>query len=78
MEVVGERDPRRRNQLPMESIYALSTRKRKFTEGRSMSMEDIPMKSKSGKAESKGETLPKEQREKLYCCNKKGVSPRME
>ena len=48
----------------MESIYALSTGERKLTEGRSILLEDITMRNEASGARSKGETVPKEQREK--------------
>ena len=48
----------------MESIYSLAARERKFTEGRSLSMEDIPMRTEAGARRSEVGTRPKEQREK--------------
>ena len=48
----------------MESIYSLAARERRLTEGRSISLEDISMRSETGTVSKDVSTRPKEQRER--------------
>ena len=49
-----QRDPRKLQQTPMKSIYALTARERKFTEGRSLSLEDVTVREESGAFRRRG------------------------
>ena len=64
MQVIGERDPRRRPQMPPESIYAQKTRERRLTEDISLSLEDISMREEMRSHRSKEETKTYSQKQK--------------
>ena len=64
MPEIAIRDPHKKISAPMESIYSLTARERRMSEGRSLSLEDICMREERGMGGEGDSVRPKEHREK--------------